>query len=360
MKALIAAGGHATRLRPITWTTNKHLIPLANKPMLQHVIEKIVHAGVTDIIININPGEKDIMMKVLGDGSRFGAKLTYLEQHGGAKGVAHVVANAVEYLAGERFLYFLGDNIMLGTIKHLVDRFQKEQLDCLLAFSRVKDPQRFGVPEFKADGSLERIIEKPKVPPSPYAVTGIYFYDEHYFDAFRTLQPSTRGEYEISDINTWYIRNRKVGYEEITGWWKDTGTPDALLEGNALIMDDLAREHFCLNCDVPEMAQLQGLVSIGKGTKISEDCLIRGPVIIGENCEISGAYIGPYTSIGDGVKIKNTEVEHSIIFPGASIDTTRRIINSIIGINATLVDVTRSHPKSGHRLVVGDNSFVEL
>ncbi len=360
MKALIAAGGHATRLRPITWTTNKHLIPLANKPMLQHVIDKIVDAGIKDIIINVNPGEVEMMRAALGDGSRFGGKLTYLEQRGGARGLAHVVANAVEHLAGERFLFFLGDNILLGSIRHLVERFRSEPIDCLLALSRVKDPQRFGVPEFHPDGTLKHIVEKPAVPPSPYAVTGIYFYNERYFDAFRTIQPSARGEYEISDINTWYIKNAKVGHEEITGWWKDTGTPDALLEGNALIMDDLAREHFCVNCEVPEAAQVQGLVSIGKGTKISEDCLIRGPVIIGENCEIGGAYIGPYTAIGDNVKIKNTEVEHSIIFAGATIDTTRRIINSIIGLNATLVDVTRSHPKSGHRLVVGDNSFVEL
>lgn len=360
MKALIAAGGRATRLRPITWTTNKHVIPLANKPMLWHVIDKIVDAGITDIIINVNPGEVDMMKNVFGDGSHWNATITYLEQKGGAKGVAHVVANAEEQLRGHKFLFFLGDNIILGSINRFVDRFVQEHLDCMLAFSRVKDPQRFGVPEFNADGSLKRVIEKPSNPPSPFAVTGIYLYDERYFDAFKTIQPSARGEYEISDINTWYIQNGKVGYEEITGWWKDTGTPDALLEGNALIMDDLAREHFCVDCDIPEAAQVQGLVKIGKGTVIGEDVLIRGPVVIGENCKISNSYIGPYTAIGDGVTINDTEVEHSIVFAGATIDTTRRIVNSIIGLSATLVDFKRSHPRTGHRLVVGDNSFVEL
>jgi glucose-1-phosphate thymidylyltransferase len=360
MKALIAAGGRATRLRPITWTTNKHLIPLANRPMLAHVIEKIVDAGITDIIVNVNPGEGEMMRASLGDGSQYGASVKYVEQKGGALGVAHVVANAEEHLKGERFLFFLGDNIILGSINRFVDRFRNENLDCMLAFSRVKDPQRFGVPKFCADGSLDCIIEKPKDPPSPFAVTGIYLYDERFFDAFKTLKPSPRGEYEISDINTWYVKNGKVGFEEITGWWKDTGTPDALLEGNALIMDDLARERFEIKTDVPDSAQVQGLVSIGKGTKIGPDCLIRGPVIIGEHCVIENSYIGPYTSIGDTVTIKDTEVEHSIVFAGATIDTTRRIINSIIGLNATLVDVTRSQPRTGHRLVVGDNSFIEL
>ena len=360
MKALIAAGGHSTRLRPITWTRNKHLIPLANQPMLLYPIKKIIDAGITDIIINVNPGEVQLMADTLGDGSKYGAHIKYVEQRGGAKGLAHVVANAEEYLRGERFLFFLGDNIILGSIKKFVERFQNEELNCMIALSRVKDPQRFGVPEFNTEGKLVRTIEKPKVPPSPFAVTGIYLFDEKFFEAFKTITPSQRGEYEITDIITWYIQNGKTGHEEITGWWKDTGTPDALIEGNALIMDDLPREHFCCECELPDSAQIQGMVSIGKNTRINADVLIRGPVVIGENCEITSSYIGPYTSIGNNVKINQTEVEHSIIFDGATIDTTRRIVNSLIGLNATLVDYTRTHPKSGHRLIVGDNSFVEL
>lgn len=361
MKALIAAGGHATRLRPITWTTNKHLIPLANKPMLWHVIKKIADAGITDIVVNVNPGETGSMSAALGDGSEFGVTLTYLEQKGGARGVAHVVANAEEHLRGHKFLFFLGDNIILGSINRFVERFQTEELDCMLAFSRVKDPQRFGVPEFNADGSLRRILEKPCEPPSDFAVTGIYLYNEDYFDAFRSIGLSARGEYEISDINTWYIQNgKKVGWEEITGWWKDTGTPDALLEGNALVMDSLDRASFTVEGTVEDGAQIQGNVKIGKGTRVAGDCLIRGPVTIGDNCLISGSYVGPYTSIGNNVTVKDSEVEHSIVFSGATIDTTERICNSLIGLNATLVDARRTHPKTAHRLIVGDNSFVEL
>ena len=360
MKALIAAGGHATRLRPITWTRNKHLIPLANQPMLLYPIKKIIDAGITDIIINVNPGEIQLMADVLGDGSEYGAKFTYLEQRGGAKGLAHVVANAEEHLRGERFLFFLGDNIILGSIKRFVDRFQQETLDCMIALSKVKDPHRFGVPEFDGEGRLVRTIEKPEHPPSSFAVTGIYLFDEKFFEAFKSIQPSARGEYEITDIITWYIQHGKTGHEEITGWWKDTGTPDALIEGNALIMDDLERDHFSIESEVPEDAQIQGQVSIGKNTQISADCLIRGPVVIGNNCTITSSYIGPYTAIGDHVTVNETEVEHSVVFDGAVIDTTRRIVNSLIGLNATLVDYKRTHPKTGHRLVVGDNSFVEL
>jgi glucose-1-phosphate thymidylyltransferase len=360
MKALIAAGGHATRLRPITWTRNKHLIPLANQPMLLFPIKKIIDAGITDIIISVNPGEVQMMADAFGDGCAHGAQIKYVEQRGGAQGLAHVVANAEEHLRGERFLFFLGDNIILGNIKRFVDRFQSEDLDCMIALSRVKDPRRFGVPEFDANGRLVRTIEKPANPPSPFAVTGIYLFDEQFFDAFKTIEPSARGEYEITDMITWYIKNGRTGYEEITGWWKDTGTPDALIEGNALIMDDLPREHFCVQCEIPEEAQIQGQVSIGKNTRISADCLIRGPVVIGDGCEITASYIGPYTAIGNDVKVNQSEVEHSVILDGVTIDTTRRIVNSLIGLNATLVDYRRTHPKSGHRLVVGDNSIVEL
>ncbi|MBT5807663.1 glucose-1-phosphate thymidylyltransferase [Candidatus Uhrbacteria bacterium] len=360
MKALIAAGGRATRLRPITWTRNKHLIPLGNKPMLWYVIKKITNAGIKEIVINVNPGEVKYMSQAIGDGSEFGAQITYLEQRGGAKGLAHVVANAEEHLKGEPFLFFLGDNIILGSINKFVDRFVNEGLDCMIALSRVKDPHRFGVAEFHPDGTLKRTVEKPKDPPSPFAVTGIYIFDSQFFDAFKNIEPSPRGEYEITDMITWYIRNGKTGHEEITGWWKDTGTPDALIEGNALIMDDMARDEFCVDCKVHEDTELQGLVSIGEGSTVSKDCLIRGPVVIGKNCTITSSYIGPYTAIGDGVTINHTEVEHSIIFDGASIDTTRRIANSLIGTNASLIDYRRSHPKTGHRLIIGDNSIVEL
>ena len=165
MRALIAAGGRSTRLRPITWTINKHLITLANKPMLEHVIEKITEAGITEIAININPGETEVMTSYFGNGSRWGAKITYIEQVGGAKGIAHAVDNAKSFLSGDSFLFFLGDNIVLGSIKHMKEKFEQENLECLVALSLVKDPHRFGVPEFDENKKIVRVIEKPADPP---------------------------------------------------------------------------------------------------------------------------------------------------------------------------------------------------
>jgi glucose-1-phosphate thymidylyltransferase len=360
MKAIIAAGGRGTRIRPITWTMNKHLIPLANKPMIVHAMEKVKSAGITDIILNVNPGDTE-MSTALGDGSRYGVHITYVEQQGGAKGVAHVPKNSEHLLSGGPFLFYIGDNIVRGDLVRFVNRFKEEELHCMLAFSRVKDPQRFGVPKFCADGSLECIIEKPTDPPSDYAVTGIYLYDEQFFDAFNSLQPSARGEYEISDINTWYIKNgKKVGWEEITGWWKDTGKPEDLLEGNALIMDEMTRAQFENAGSVDASARIQGLVHIGAGTVIGPNALIRGPVVIGERCQINNAYIGPYTAIGNDVKIEGSEIEHSIILDGAHVETPERIVDSILGHQSTVVSSNSTLPPSGHRLVVGDNSVVEL
>ncbi len=360
MKAIIAAGGLGTRIRPITWTMNKHLIPLANKPMIVHAIEKVKTAGITDVILNVNPGDTE-MSTALGDGSRWGVHITYVEQQGGAKGVAHVPKNSEHLLSGGPFLFYLGDNIVLGNLNRFVDRFKNEGLHVMLAFSRVKDPQRFGVPKFCPDGSLECIIEKPLDPPSDYAVTGIYLYDEQFFRAFSEITPSARGEYEISDINTWYIKNgKKVGWEEITGWWKDTGKPEDLLEGNALIMDEMRREQFKNAGEVDPSARIQGLVQVGAGTMIGPNVLIRGPVVIGERCQINNAYVGPYTSIGNDVHIEGSEIEHSIILDGAQVETPERIVDSILGRQSVVVSSNGSLPPSGHRLVVGDNSMVEL
>ncbi len=359
MKALIAAGGRSTRMRPITHTRNKHLIPLANRPMLEYVIDKIVEAGITDIIINVNIGEVEIMKNAFGDGSRWNAKITYVEQQGGARGIAHAVANAEEYLRGEPFVFFLGDNVMVGSIKRMRDRFEAEQLDCMIGLSRVKDPNRFGVAEFNADGSLKRAVEKPKEAPSPFAITGIYFFNQRYFEAFKTLTPSTRGEFEITDIITWYIQNGKVGHDEITGWWKDTGTPAALLEGNALVLDEMLQEDIAPDVEMGEDCTIQGCVRIGKGSKIGPNVLIRGPVVLGENCTIDHTYIGPYTSVGNGATVSGSDIEHSIVLAHATIVGASRIVDSLIGENARVTPASQTLPR-GHRLVIGDQSVVEL
>lgn len=357
MKALITAGGRATRLRPITWTINKHLIPLANKPMIFYAIEKVAEAGVKEVGIIVNEGESELQ-KHVGDGSRWGVSVTYIEQKGGPKGIAHAVNEAKPFLGDEPFIFYLGDNIILGSITKFVEKFKEEKLNCLLALSKVKDPRRFGVPVMEGD-RIVRVDEKPSEPKSDFAVTGIYVYDANFFEAYKHIEPSARGEYEISDIHSWLIANgRDVGYKEITGWWKDTGKAEDLLEGNQLLLGEMPpREHE--DVEIHDDAVIQGKVVIGKGTKIGPKTLIRGPVAIGEGCRIEASYIGPYTSIGNGAEVYNTEIEHSVVFDDADINCSKRVVDSLIGKNATITAAHETYP-SGHKLVVGDNSIVEL
>ncbi len=362
MKALIAAGGHATRFRPITWTINKHLIPLANRPLIFHAIEKVAEAGVKEIAININPGDTEMAVAV-GDGSRWGVRITYLEQRGGAKGIAHAVNNAREWIGDEPFIFYLGDNIVLGSLKRFVERFEREQLHCLLALSHVPNPTHLGVAEFDAAGNLVRVVEKPEHPPSEKAVTGIYLYNKSFFEAFKHIQPSGRGEYEISDIHTWFLQNGyKVGAEEITGWWKDTGMPQDFLEGNQLIMNEKPRDFWSMDATavIESGVEIQGPVRIEAGSRIGAGSVVRGPVTIGENVMLTDAYIGPYTALGNGVVVLGGEIEYSIVLDGSKISSHRRIVNSILGRNTEVVSPSVSLPRSGHRLVIGENSKVEL
>jgi len=355
MKALLTAGGHGTRLRPITNALNKHLIPIANKPMLVYAIEKIVNAGIKEIGIVINPGDKEIP-QALGTGKKWKAKITYIEQTGGALGLAHVVKISEPFIGKEPFLFYLGDNIILGDIKKFVKQFQTGDYNCLLALSAVRDPQRFGVPEIK-DGCILRVEEKPSHPKSNFAVTGIYFYDHHVFEAVKNIEPSARGELEISDTHSYLIdKGYKIGYNEITGWWKDTGKPNDLLEASQLILSGIKRQ---INVDIPNSVEIQGNVIIGKNTNISERTVIRGPVIIGENCVIKNAYIGPYTSIGNGVEIYNAEIENSILLDYVDVNCEVRIVDSILGANVNIVPIHQTLP-GGHKLIIGENSIIEL
>lgn len=357
-KALITAGGRATRLRPITHTVNKHLIPLAGKPMIVHVIEKVADAGIVDVYVNVNPGERELP-RVLGDGAQYGVRVEYLEQTGGPLGLGHIIRNAEAHLGREPFLFYLGDNVILGSIRRFVERFRADSLDCLLALARVPDPQRFGVPELR-DGRIVRVEEKPTEPKSPYAVTGIYCYSPRVFDAARAIAPSPRGEYEISDVHTWLIEHgAAVGYEEITGWWKDTGKPSDLLEGNQLLLADGVFNPGCDGAVIDDAVVLQGRVRVGAGTRIEGRALIRGPVVIGDGCTIRESYIGPYTSIGNRVEIFDTEVEHAIIFDGAHVHSGQRIVDSIIGSDARVRSMNGTRPH-GYKLIIGDHGVVEL
>lgn len=358
MKALIAAGGKATRLRPITSTINKHLIPLAGRPMIFLAIEKLTEAGVRDIAINVNPGDTSIAQAV-GDGSRWGARIAYIEQSGGARGIAHAVANARDFLGDEPFVFYLGDNIILGSIRRFVERFESEGLDCMLALARVRDPQRFGVPEIVGD-RIVKVEEKPAEPKSDYAVTGIYVYTKEFFEAFSQIVPSARGEYEISDVNSRLIANgRKVGWEEITGWWKDTGKPEDLLEGDRLHLDELfagdpTKHGFALRAGADGRMN----VAVGEGATIGEGVTLVGPAIIGARDVVVGATVGPYVSLGADVTVKGASLSRSIVMDGTRIECARKITDSLIGSNVTVSSADASG--GDHRMIVGENSKVEI
>lgn len=357
MKALIAAGGRGTRLRPITYLHNKHLIPVANKPMIHYALEKIAKTGITDVAINVNPGDTELS-EALGDGTRWGLHITYLEQKGGALGLSHIIKNAQDWLGDDSFIFYLGDNIILSDINDFVREFEEKKLNCMLALSYVRDPQRFGVPEMNAKGEITKIEEKPERPKSNFAVTGIYIYDNSIIEAVNAIKPSARGELEISDAHTYLIdHGYKVGYKEISGWWKDTGKPYDLLEGNQLVLSDMQPKNNAAL--VEEGVALQGKVNIGEGTRILGHSFIRGPVVIGQNCVLRDCYIGPFTSIGDRVEVSGGEIEHSILMEDVDISTGQRIVDSILGQNVQVTAAHKTFPR-GHKLVLGDNSTVEL
>lgn len=358
MKALFAAGGRATRLRPVTWTINKHLIPLAGKPMIVHAIEKVVEAGITEIAININPGDRELPA-ALGDGSAWGAHITYIEQQGGALGIAHAVKNAQDFLGDEPFLFYLADNILLGSLRRLRERFEQENLDVLLALAKVRDPQRFGVPVLE-NGRIVRVEEKPVHPASDFAVTGIYFYRPRVFAALEAIQPSARGEYEISDANTWLIEHgAQVGFEEISGWWKDTGTIDDLLEGNAFLLRDRPEWSLRIQGAIASGAAIRGAVSVGKNTVIGKNAIIRGPVSIGDDCQLDDCYIGPYTSLGNRVVVNGADIERSLVLDGSQVTGGARLAESLLGRNCRISRREETLPR-GQRIALGDNAIVEL
>lgn len=358
-KAILTGGGRATRLHPITITTNKHLLPLANKPVIFHAIEKVVHAGIDQIFINVNPGET-ALQEHIGDGGHWGVDIKYFEQTGGPQGIAHVVNEAKKFIGDDPFLFYLSDNVIVDQITPLVEEFSKGHHDCMLTLCEVPDPERFGVPVFKENSNeLADVLEKPENPPNNYAVTGIYLYGPKiFFDAYNRIQPSHRGEYEISDIHSLFLKEgKKVGYKEITGMWKDTGKPQELLLTNRSLMDVADNSIFHYNRDKFNHARIIGKVKVGIGTIIGRNVTIEGPVIIGENCQLENCHIGPYVTIGQGTIIKDARIENSIILDNCHIECDEHIADSIIGKNVNYIKKSSDKKK---RLLLGDKTNIEM
>jgi len=353
LKALITSGGKGTRLRPITHTQNKHLIPVANKPILHYAIEAIAQAGIKDIGILVNADNNDVAMAI-GDGKNWGVHIQYIPQEA-PLGLAHVVKISQDFIKEEPFIFYLGDNMVIGGVERFLQQFEKEKSNCHLTLSKVKEPSRFGVPEIK-DNEIVGVEEKPTVPKSEFAVAGIYLYDKTIFEAVNAIKPSTRGELEISDAHQYLIdHGYKITFSEITGWWKDTGKPEDLLEANRLVLSTLKDQMFGT---VDSKSTLAGTVLLGEGSRVISSH-IRGPVIIGENTVIENSYIGPYTSIHDKTRVINSEVEFSIIMENCRIENVGiRIESSILGSNVDIIKA-KGIPKT-HRFILGTQSLVEL
>ena len=357
MKGIILHGGHGTRLRPLTHTGPKQLLSIANKPMSRYALDDLIDAGITNIAIVIGDIFPDKVKEFYGNGDELGAKIMYIYQHKPG-GIAHAIGLCRDFIGNDRFVVYLGDNILKGGIRNYVSRFRESEADALILLCEVKDPSRFGIATIR-ENHIEEIVEKPKNPKSNLAVIGIYFLTSKIFQIIDNLPPSWRGELEISEALQGLIGSGlKVEYDFVTGWWKDTGTPEDILDANRFILDNLERE--MINGIVESDSSLQGRIVIGKNTKISKGSIVRGPVIIGENCQIgSRVYVGPFTSIGSNVYIKQGEVENSIIMNNCEINTHSRIVDSIIANDSKIIDTPNSSPK-GHRFLLGERSQVFL
>ncbi len=354
MKGLILSGGHGTRLRPITYTTQKQLVPIANRPIIFYVIQDLVDAGIHDIGIIVGPNKEQVK-QVVGTGDRWGADthITYIEQDA-PRGLAHCILIAREFLGADPFVMYLGDNILRGGIQKFVSNFTEE---ASIMLTEVPNPSSFGVAELNPDHTISRLVEKPKEPKSNLAVVGIYAFRPSIIEASGQIKPSARGELEIVDAIQWLMdHGKKVQSSKVEGFWKDTGRPEDLLEGNQLVLDEI---HDRREGEVSADSSVKGRVIIEKGAKILNGSRIQGPVIIGRDAVIDHSFIGAYTSVGNGVHVNETEVDGSIIMDGSQISAGQRIVNSLIGSNCRISSHLTTLPH-GHRIVAGDNSEIEL
>ena len=353
MKGLILSGGRGTRLRPLTYTSAKQLVPVANKPVLFYGIEAIAEAGITDIGIVVGDTQAEIRAAV-GDGSRWGVTVQYIEQDA-PRGLAHAVKISRDYIGNEPFVMYLGDNLLNKGITQFVREFEAQKPAAQILLTRVPDPQMFGVAQLE-NGKVVRLVEKPKEPIGDLALVGVYMFGPDVFESVNRITPSVRNELEITDaIQDLIDRGLTVRPHIVEGWWKDTGKLEDMLEANRLILDTLERR---IDGDVDAESRVEGKVVIEKGAVV-ERSIIRGPAIIGHGARIVHAYVGPFTSIGNEVEIKDTEVEHSIVLEGACLrDLANRVIDSLIGRN---VRIWREPVKpSAYRFMLGDNSEVGI
>ena len=354
MKSIILHGGAGTRLRPLTFSGPKQLIPVANKPVSQYVLEDLASSSIKEVAIVLGEIFPELVKEYYGDGSSFNVKITYIYQ-GKPLGIAHAIKICRDFVGNDRFIVYLGDQILQKGIKQYLRKFLEEDYDAMILLKEVEDPTRFGVAEFDSGGNLVRLVEKPKTPPSKYALVGVYFFKPTVFEVMEDLKPSWRGELEITDtIQLMLERRYRVGYEILDGWWFDVGKSDDILAVNAKILDERVKEK--IDGEV-KGSRIEGRVEVSRGARIINS-IVRGPATIGENCIIENSYIGPYTSIGNNSRIVNSSVEYCVILEGASIVGVERVEESLIGRYAKIMK------HEGNRRIlklnVGDYSEVIL
>lgn len=359
MKAIIPTGGRGTRMQPLTFSANKHFIPLANKPLIFYPIETVVGAGIKDVAITYNSGFLDEVKSYLGDGSRWGAKFTYVLQEKPA-GLANIVQVCEEYLNRDSFLFHLGDNIFDEGIKDVVDYFLSKKPDGLVTMVHHKENKRLGVPYFDESGRLLKYVEKPENPPHDFAIPGLYFGSNKFFDCFRgsdAIKPSERGEYEIPDAFQWMIDHKlRVDVVEYKGKWLDPGKFNDWIFANQYLLDKKLEEK--LESEVDQESVLENRVRVGKNCKITNSHL-RGPLIVGDNVKIYNSYVGPFTSISDECEIEGSHVENSVLMNGVKILNIKMPIDtSLIGPESEIFD--GHQPTQAIKFFIGEKSKIQL
>lgn len=357
MKGVLLAGGTGSRLRPITHTGSKHLVPVANKPVLEYAVEDLRDAGITEIgVVLGNKGRKEIQ-RLIGDGSRYGVDITYIVQ-GDPLGLAHAVGCARDFVGNEKFVMYLGDNMLKQGIQALIERFTEGDYHAGIALHPVENPTAFGVAELNGDGKVIRLVEKPDDPPSDLALVGIYLFSPVVFDVIEDLEPSWRGELEITEALQRLIEDgRYVDSHVIEGWWKDTGKPEDILEANRFVLDGKNGE---VQGKVGDGAEITGNVDLAPSAVVESGAVVRGPVSIAADAVIRGeGYIGPYTSIGPNTMVEKAHIENSVIVGDAEITTNGRIVDSLVGRSTKIGNGQRLVP-DGRRLIVGNHSEIKL
>jgi glucose-1-phosphate thymidylyltransferase len=352
MRALVLSGGEGSRLRPLTHTNAKQLIPIGGTPILFHALQAIADAGISDVGVVVGPPNEIEVRAAVGDGSRWGLRITFVRQEA-PLGLAHAVMAAAEFVRGQPFLMYLGDNVLLGGVRRFVEEFERARPDAHILLARVAEPQHFGVAVLEGD-RVVRLVEKPKEPPSDLALVGVYLFDDSILEACATLRPSWRNEYEITEAIQWLIdRGKTVRAEMVDGYWKDTGRPEDLLEANRMMLSVLEAS---VEGEVDTASTIEGTAVVAAGAKVTGSRLV-GPVVIGASCIVEDAVVGPDVSLEPACEIVRSTVRDSILMEGCRVVDVEGLAGSILGRN---VEVRHSGADGLHRLVVGDQSRVEV